>query len=58
LLAGEAIDLTYNDGSNSLTVAAETATASNLGVAKFPTANFTVTTGSVAISVVDGGTYS
>jgi len=58
LLAGEAIDLTYNDGLNSLTIDAEIATASNKGVAMFPTANFTVTAGSVAISVVDGGTYS
>tara|TARA_A200000159_G_scaffold21008_1_gene17751 strand:+ start:46768 stop:48555 length:1788 start_codon:yes stop_codon:yes gene_type:complete len=58
LLAGEAIDLTYNDGANSLTIDAEVATASNKGVAMFPTANFTMTNGSVAISVVDGGTYS
>lgn len=57
LLAGEAIDLTYNDGANSLTIDAEVATASNKGVAMFPTANFTVTSGSVAISTVDGGTY-
>ena len=57
LLAGEAIDLTYNDASNSLTVAAEKATSGNLGVAKFPTANFTVSNGSVAISAIDGGTY-
>ena len=58
LLAGEGIDLTYADASNSLTVTAETATATNLGVAKFPTANFTLTSGSVAISTIDGGTYS
>jgi len=57
LLAGEAIDLTYNDAANTLTVAAEVATASNKGVAMFPTANFTVSSGSVAISTVDGGTY-
>ena len=58
LLAGEGIDLTYNDGAGSLTVTAETATATNLGVAMFPTANFTLTSGSVAISTIDGGTYS
>jgi hypothetical protein len=57
LLAGEAIDLTYNDGGNSLTIDAEIATAANRGVANFPTDNFTVTSGSVAISIVDGGTY-
>jgi len=57
LLQGEAIDLTYDDAANSLTVAAEKATSANLGVAKFPTANFAVTNGSVAISAIDGGTY-
>jgi len=57
LLEGEAMDLTYNDAANTLTIAAETATSGNLGVAKFPTANFTVTGGSVAISAIDGGTY-
>jgi len=58
LLAGEGIDLTYDDNGGSLTVTAETATDTNLGVAKFPTANFTLTSGSVAISTIDGGTYS
>ena len=58
LLAGEGIDLTYDDGANSLTVTAETATASNLGVASFPTAQFTLSSGAVTISVIDGGTYS
>ena len=57
LLAGEAIDLTDNDNGNSLTIDAEIATAANRGVANFPTDNFTVTSGSVAISIVDGGTY-
>ena len=57
LLEGEAMDLTYDDGANTLTIAAETATSANLGVAKFPTANFTMTNGSVAISAIDGGTY-
>lgn len=57
LLEGEAMDLTYNDGANTLTIAAEKATSGNLGVAKFPTANFTVSNGSVAISAIDGGTY-
>lgn len=58
LLAGEGIDLTYDDGANSLTVTAETATSSNLGVASFPTAQFTLSSGAVTISVIDGGTYS
>lgn len=58
LLAGEGIDLTYDDGANSLTVTAETATASNLGVASFPTSQFTLSSGAVTISSIDGGTYS
>ena len=58
LLAGEGIDLTYDDAAGSLTVTAETATASNLGVASFPTAQFTLSSGAVTISVIDGGTYS
>jgi hypothetical protein len=40
-----------------VTFNAKTATASALGVAYFPTDNFTVTTGSVAITTIDGGTY-
>jgi hypothetical protein len=56
-LAGEGIDLTYVDGSNSLTVAAELATYSNPGVANFDSAQFTVTGGFATISVIDGGTY-
>jgi hypothetical protein len=56
-LAGEGIDLTYSDGSNTLTVAAELATYSNAGVASFDSAQFTLTSGFVTISVIDGGTY-
>lgn len=58
LLAGEGIDLTYDDAANSLTVTAETATSSNLGVASFPTSQFTLSSGAVTISSIDGGTYS
>jgi len=57
LLAGEAIDLVYNDGSNSLTVSSETATASNLGVSKFNTANFAIASGDVTVTEINGGTY-
>ena len=54
---GEGITTTYTDASNTLEIAAETATSSNMGIAKFNTANFTVTSGDVTISEVNGGTY-
>jgi hypothetical protein len=57
LVAGEAIDLNYVDGSNQLTITAELATASNPGVATFNTDNFTVTSGDVTITTIDGGTF-
>lgn len=56
-LAGEGIDLTYADGSNTLTVAAELATVTNPGVASFDSDQFTVTSGAVTIYELDGGTY-
>ena len=56
--AGEGIDLTYNDSSNTFTVDAELATASNKGVASFASANFTVSSGAVTVTGIDGGTYS
>jgi len=57
LLAGEGIDLTYVDASNTLTVAAELATYTNPGVANFDSAQFTVSSGFVTITTIDGGTY-
>lgn len=56
-LAGEGIDLTYNDGANTLTIAAEDASTSNKGVASFNSTNFSVSSGAVSIAEVDGGTY-
>ena len=56
--AGEGIDLTYNDSSNTFTVDAELATTSNKGVASFASANFTVSSGAVTVTGIDGGTYS
>lgn len=56
-LAGEGIDLTYEDSINKLTIAAELATYTNNGVASFDSDQFTVTSGFVTISVIDGGTY-
>lgn len=57
LVAGEGVDLTYNDGAGTLTVAAELATALNLGVAKFDGTDFTVTSGNVELNTIDCGTY-
>lgn len=57
LVAGEGIDLTYDDGAGTLTIDAEKATDTNLGVASFDAVEFTVTNGAVAISEVNGGTY-
>jgi hypothetical protein len=56
-VAGEGIDLTYDDGANTFTVDAELATASNKGVASFHTDNFLVSTGVVTVTGIDGGTY-
>ena len=53
--AGEGIDTTISG--NTINIIGELATSSNAGVAFFPTANFLVTSGSVAISTIDGGTY-
>ena len=57
MAAGEGIDFTYSDSGNSFTIAAEVATSSNLGVASFHTSNFTVGSGDVTITGIDGGTY-
>lgn len=54
-IGGTALDSVVT--TNTVTFNAKTATASALGVAYFPTDNFTVTTGSVAITTIDGGTY-
>jgi hypothetical protein len=54
-MGGTALDSVVT--TNTVTFNAKTATSSALGVAYFPTDNFTVTTGSVAITTIDGGTY-
>jgi hypothetical protein len=57
LLAGEGIDLAYDDSANTLTISAELATVTNPGVANFDSDQFTVTSGLVTISEIDGGSY-
>ena len=57
LVEGEGLDITYNDGANTITFAAELATSSNKGVASFNTPSFSVTSGAVEIGTVDGGTF-
>lgn len=57
LTAGEGIDLAYYDSSNELTISAEIATTTNLGVASFDSDQFVLTAGAATIYQIDGGTY-
>lgn len=58
LSEGEGIDLTYTDASNSLVIAAETATKDNLGVASFDSNEFGIASGHITVALIDGGEYS
>lgn len=63
---GEGIDIVYDDGSGTLTFSGEDATVTNKGIASFggyaesdggSTRQFTLTSGDVRITAIDGGTY-
>lgn len=53
--AGEAIITEV--ANNQLTIAAELASDSNIGVASFNASNFTVVAGDVTVTILDGGTF-
>ena len=55
--SNNALSLTYNDVANSMTWKAINSTKSQVGVSSFDSANFSVTAGHVAVTVLDGGTY-
>ena len=42
---------------NTLTITGELASTTNIGVAKFTSDNFTVTSGEVEVSTIDGGSF-
>jgi len=60
---GNAMEFTGGEGintvifGNGIQISGELATTSNIGVASFTSDNFTVTSGDVAVTAIDGGTY-
>jgi len=55
IAVGEGMDVAYSGGT--ATLSGEDATTANKGIASFASANFTVTSGAVAITALDGGTF-
>ena len=54
-IAGEGVNTSASG--NQLTIAGELASTSNIGVASFNSSNFTVSSGDVTVTTIDGGTY-
>lgn len=55
IAAGEGMDASYSSGT--VTVAGEDATTTNKGIASFSADNFTVSSGAVTVTAIDGGTF-
>ena len=54
-IAGEGVNTTASG--NQLTIAGELASTSNIGVASFNSGNFTVSSGDVTVTTIDGGSF-